>query len=80
MHGVVGTDPVKVKIFFFHAVAMLLFFIIQRIYFSFIFFKNFCCALLCGCVACGTAVDPNSQVCSSAILVLPMVENCLMQL
>jgi hypothetical protein len=51
---------------------MLLLYIKQRIiYQSFVFAEN----LLPYMAATGTIVDPTSQVCSSAMLVLQIVEN-----
>jgi hypothetical protein len=69
---------VKTKyLFFFHAAAMLLFYIAQGItvpevlYFPKIFYST----SLCSRVAGGTGVDPTSRVYSSAMSVLPIVGN-----
>jgi hypothetical protein len=37
--------------------------------------KNYNHTLLYGCILSDAIVDPNSQVCSSAMLVLPIVGN-----
>jgi hypothetical protein len=67
---------VKSVFFLFHAAAMLLFYIIQRITTRVLYFPQiYNYTSLCGPIASGTSVDPTSQVCSSAMLVLPIAEN-----
>jgi hypothetical protein len=78
MRGVTGLNPGEVKIFFsFHAAAMSLYYIIQRITKQkfCIFQKSFFHASLYGPTASGTGINPTSQVCLSAMLVLLIVGN-----
>jgi hypothetical protein len=62
---------------YFHAAVMLLFYIIQRITMSeFCYFpKIYNHTSLYGPGASGASVDATSQICSSAMLVLPIVGN-----
>jgi hypothetical protein len=64
------------QIFFFHAAAMLLSYIIQKItHPKFSFPKVYNHISLYGTIASGTIFDPTSQVCPSTMLVLPIVGN-----
>jgi hypothetical protein len=75
MYGVMGSNPGQVKTCcFFHAAAMLLFYMIQKITVpKFYIFRKYYHALLYGPIPSGSDVSPALQVCSSAMLVLPIV-------
>jgi hypothetical protein len=68
----------KSKAFFFHAAAMFSFDVMQRIVFPSVlcFPKMFKLTSLRGHTTSGASVDRTSQVCSSAMLGLPIIENC----
>jgi hypothetical protein len=67
----VGSSPSKVKILFFHSASMLL---LKNYYTKVLYFPKIHASLY-GPIASGASVDPTSQVCSSAMLVFPIVEN-----
>jgi hypothetical protein len=76
MQRIRGSNPFQVKIILVHATAMLLFYIIQSIIIHVLYCsKFFCHTLLHGHITSGAVVDLTSQVCSSAMLVLPTVGN-----
>jgi hypothetical protein len=72
------SNPAKIEtFFFFHAAAMLLFCIKQRITFpKFSIFQNCKHFSLFVPIASGASVDPTSKVCSSTMSVLLIAGNC----
>jgi hypothetical protein len=70
-------DRILVKsIFFFYAAIMLLFYTKNYLSEVSYFPRMYNRTSSCGPTASGANVDPTSQVCSPAMLVLPIVDNC----
>jgi hypothetical protein len=76
-HGVTGSSPGEVKFFFLsHSHHVVILHCTKNYYTKVLYFlKIYNQTLLYGPIASGASVDPISQVCSSAMLVLPTTEN-----
>jgi hypothetical protein len=82
MHGVIWSNPGQVKYFLFLSCSchvVILYY--PKNYFTKVsyFLKIFYHTTLHGPIASGTIVDSTSQVCSSTMLVLPILENWKVQ-
>jgi hypothetical protein len=75
MHGVIGSNPSEVKFFFSCSRHAVILHCAWNYFDKLLYFpKIFCHTSLYGPIASGTSVDPNSQVCLSTMLALPIVE------
>jgi hypothetical protein len=78
MHVVVGSNPGAIKIIFLSCSRHVVILHYTKNYFSKVlyFLKTFHHTSLYGPTASGARADPSSQVCSSTMLVLPILDNC----